>query len=645
MNKYQEDLELELKVIQEISEGIVGFLDLDDLIKQVLEKLVQTLGYTLSGLMMVDKSGKFISLRHVELPKNVSTIMGFGLGFSIFDVKLFFDNKEHIRNFCLLPLIRKEVVVSEKFADFSHGFIGKKVSARLQQLLRIKLLVGLPILARGEVLGVLIVGTRNTKLVTQATNVLKTFASQISIAIFNAHLFAKVQTQVVTLGEQAEDLDILHDVSTFAESSLEKEHVVQGLLDLAPEKLGHLGVTSAALFLESGKSTVKVGGYTKSKLTDMATKLVLGKRSNDALRQDLEMPEEFVKIFKTKDTLIVKSLHDLFPTKIRKSIDKAIKKLNDSKFYALMPILRGGVPIGVIMYSMKITEEEFQSRQREILGVYANHVSIAIENADLYRQLSEQLKRIEKQSQDLSVANEKLKILDKAKSEFISIASHQLRTPLTVIKGYVSMLEDGSIGQIDDMAKSTIGKVGESAQRLVDLVNDLLDISRIEKGKMIYDKAKVSIEDLTESVFNELEQPAHNKELEYKFTKPKRALAKLFIDERKVRQVILNLIDNSIKYTPSGYTHVDVTVKGKEVIVAVTDTGVGLEPGEAERLFKKFQRGAGISVINTEGVGLGLFVAKKIIEAHDGKIWAESQGKGKGSTFAFSLPLKSKVKK
>jgi len=162
---------------------------------------------------------------------------------------------------------------------------------------------------------------------------------------------------------------------------------------------------------------------------------------------------------------------------------------------------------------------------------------------------------------------------------------------------------------------------------------------------MIYDKSKVSLEDLTQSVFEELEQPAHNKGLEYKFTKPKKSLPKLFIDERKARQVILNLIDNSIKYTPSGHTYVDVTVKGKEVIVAVTDTGVGLEPGEADNLFKKFQRGAGISVINTEGVGLGLFVARKIIEAHGGKIWAESPGKGKGSTFAFSLPLKSKEKK
>ena len=238
----------------------------------------------------------------------------------------------------------------------------------------------------------------------------------------------------------------------------------------------------------------------------------------------------------------------------------------------------------------------------------------------------------------LKRAHEKLKKLDAMKDEFISIASHQLRTPLTVIKGYLSMIMEGDFGRVALKQRDPMHKITESSDRLIQLVENMLNVSRIESGRIQYNFKDVQLEDLVKSVVDELANKAKLKLLELKYNAPVSPLPKVKIDEEKIRQVVINLIDNSIKYTDKGRVAVDLRQVGKNLEFSVSDTGAGIKKDDLGKLFQKFSRGTGATSV-TEGTGLGLYVARQMVEAHKGKIWAESKGEGTGSRFCFTLPV------
>ncbi|MBI2643994.1 MAG: hypothetical protein HYW95_00590 [Candidatus Wildermuthbacteria bacterium] len=256
------------------------------------------------------------------------------------------------------------------------------------------------------------------------------------------------------------------------------------------------------------------------------------------------------------------------------------------------------------------------------------------------RQEVRQREQLETLTQKLEVANVELKKLDAAKSEFISIASHQLRAPLTAIKGYASMLIEGSYGKISQKAIKVLSNVYDSNERLIKLVNDLLSLSRIESGKITVDLAPANIEQIIESTIGAIQIKAQQKNLQLLFEKPQKPLPQILVDEEKIRNVLINLIDNAIRYTATG----SITLKAKQqenerVHIAVADTGDGMTQSEVKTLFQSFSRGTAGMKSWTEGAGLGLYIADQFVRLHNGKIWAESAGKGKGSTFHIELPL------
>jgi signal transduction histidine kinase len=244
----------------------------------------------------------------------------------------------------------------------------------------------------------------------------------------------------------------------------------------------------------------------------------------------------------------------------------------------------------------------------------------------------EQREKLEILTNDLSEANEKLKGLDKLKTEFVSLASHQLRSPLTAIKGYTSMLLEGDYGEINPEAKQTIDRVMQSSNNLTLVVEDLLNVSKIESGGMKYVMEKFDFGELAQKTAEELSINAEKRGL--KLISNIQKEQKYFIngDKEKIRQIVLNLIDNSIKYTKEGQIEVGMTSKDGKITMTIKDTGVGIEKGKEEELFDKFTRGEG-SKINASGSGLGLYLVREIAKAHGGRVWAESEGAGKGSTF------------
>jgi len=248
--------------------------------------------------------------------------------------------------------------------------------------------------------------------------------------------------------------------------------------------------------------------------------------------------------------------------------------------------------------------------------------------------------KIETLAKDLESANARLIELDGQKSEFVSLASHQLRGPLTAIKGYASLILEGDFGEISDTVRDGVDKIFKSTQALVVLVGDYLDVSRIEQGRMQYDFSIFNLKELVSSVLGELKPNIEAAHLDLTFDFDVNDTYIVNADQGKIKQIISNMIDNSTKYTKKGWIKVAIAkhVDTKKIVISIQDTGVGIKPEVLPLLFEKFTRAPDASKTNIMGTGLGLYVARKIIEAHPGgRIWAESPGQDKGSTFFIEL--------
>ena len=238
----------------------------------------------------------------------------------------------------------------------------------------------------------------------------------------------------------------------------------------------------------------------------------------------------------------------------------------------------------------------------------------------------------------LQKAYQELQKLDKAKSEFLSIASHQLRTPLSIMKGYLSMILEGNYGNVSPKIRNITENLFQTNEQLIKLVNNLLNISRIEAGKMEMNLENISITNLIKETIKEIEPEAKEKGL-YIVYKEKTKIPYIQIDPDKIKQVLLNILDNAIKYTEKGGINITSEIQDSCVLIKITDTGVGMTREEIQSIFTSFKRGEAGEKFWTGGSGLGLYVAKKFVEMHRGKIWAESKGPGKGSTFYIELPI------
>lgn len=248
-------------------------------------------------------------------------------------------------------------------------------------------------------------------------------------------------------------------------------------------------------------------------------------------------------------------------------------------------------------------------------------------------ELAETLTRTNKQ---LDQANEHLKDLDKLKDEFLSIASHQLRAPITAVRGYAANLSDGTYGVVPEYLMDPLQTIMETTRLMASSIDDYLNISRIEQGRMKYEKSEFDISHLANQIVKELTPVAARRKLTLSSEPSGEVIVRA--DIGKIKQVITNLIDNAIKYTEKGGISVAVTKEVGKVRVTITDTGIGIGADEIASLFEKFTRARDANKVNTTGTGLGLYVAKQLTEGHGGKVWAESDGSGKGSRFIVELP-------
>jgi signal transduction histidine kinase len=285
----------------------------------------------------------------------------------------------------------------------------------------------------------------------------------------------------------------------------------------------------------------------------------------------------------------------------------------------------------------------YTNRDIKALTAIAGSLAIAIQNALVVQEIRDLninlQQRIDNATKELRSSNNRLRQLDKSKDEFVSMASHQLRTPLTSVKGYISMILDGNAGKITKAQRQLLGEAFVGTERMVRLISDFLNVSRLQTGKFTIDKQPVSLPKLIAQELDSLQSSATAYGLEFVY-KQLSDIPLLNIDKDKMRQVIMNFTDNAIFYSLSGTSiNVSLNVKDGHVIFKVKDTGIGVPRNEQKRLFSEFYRASNARKHRPDGTGVGLFLAKKTIDAHGGEIIFKSV-ENRGSTFGFKLPIK-----
>jgi signal transduction histidine kinase len=323
-----------------------------------------------------------------------------------------------------------------------------------------------------------------------------------------------------------------------------------------------------------------------------------------------------------------------------RNLAAAAQQIGHGDFSVRLPI-KTADEISTLAMAVNQMAAQLQESYTDLEQKVAEHAAMAAENAKLYeqvRQYAESLEaQVEARTRELQESNERLQELDRLKSEFVSDVSHELRTPLTSVKGYVDYLLEGIVGELSPPQKDFLTRVKGNTDRLVRLINDLLDLSRIEAGRVDFHPVKLAMVEVTTEVLDALRPLASEKgvDLSTDMSEPDGFVR---ADRDKVYQVLLNLTHNAVKFTPPGGS-VRVRVEGQphgEVLTVVQDTGEGIPPEELARIFEKFHQVSESSTL-TKGSGLGLAIAKKLVELHGGEIWVRSE-LGQGSAFGFTLP-------
>lgn len=262
-----------------------------------------------------------------------------------------------------------------------------------------------------------------------------------------------------------------------------------------------------------------------------------------------------------------------------------------------------------------------------------NALQNAIENQE------QSAKMLVRKDLELIRANEKLRELDAIKSNFISVAAHQLRTPLTAIKWTINLIMSESLGPLNTKQRAFLMKSYESNERMIALINDMLTADRTESDKLQYQFTSVQILDLIDNVLYEMVVQADKQNVKIEMENRDINLPRVKVDAEKIRAVLQNLFENAIKYTPAGgKILVKFSKDAKFVQVSIKDSGIGIPEDQQKNVFNRFFRAPNAVKVQTDGSGLGLFITKNIIEKHGGKIWFES-APGKGTTFYFTVPL------
>lgn len=346
---------------------------------------------------------------------------------------------------------------------------------------------------------------------------------------------------------------------------------------------------------------------------------------------DCRMLESY--FYRTGRTSVrTRSLHDEAETR---------RLLKGYRIDFTMPLIRGDEIIGFLFLGPRETGV-YTAYDIGLVFDIKHELAIAVQNAaslEAVKELNAHLQqRIDSATDELRTSNEQLRGLDAAKDEFVSMASHQLRTPLTSVKGYISMVLEGDAGKITKLQKQFLREALTSSERMVHLINDFLNVSRVQTGKFMIERRSIDLSKVARQEVRALQTTAEARELKLRLEAPDTPVV-IDADEGKLRQVMMNFIDNALYYSrPDTEIIVRLEVANRKVTFEVIDKGIGVPARQQAKLFTKFFRADNARTQRPDGTGVGLYLAKMVVDGHDGKIIFSSK-EGEGSTFGFTLPL------
>ncbi|HMK23196.1 MAG TPA: GAF domain-containing protein, partial [Terriglobales bacterium] len=472
-------------------------------------------------------------------------------------------------------------------------------------------ILSVPMLRDGTVIGVITIRRPYVQPFTdKQVELLTTFAAQGVIAIENARLLSELQARTTELTRSVEELRALGEVGQAISSTLNLDTVLSTIVSRAVQLSG----TDGGSVYEYDEATEEF-----------------------SLRASRDLPEAYVeqvrdtrprrgegavgRVAQTREPVQIADISDA--TAYESRVRNTLLQIGLRALLAV-PLIAEGQLVGALIVMRKRTGT-FAAEEVALLQTFATQSALAIQNARLFREIEEKSRQLEVASQH--------------KSEFLANMSHELRTPLNAIIGFSEVLTDRMFGELNEKQEEYLKDIYASGTHLLSLINDILDLSKIEAGRMELELTEFHLPTAIESALMLVRERAGRRSLTLQTSIDDR-VGQIQADERKVRQVVLNLLSNSIKFTPEG-GRIEVAAVPRDgfVEISVNDTGIGIAPEDQEKVFEEFRQ-VGTTAKKIEGTGLGLTLCRKFVQLHGGKIWVKSE-LGVGSTFAFSLPLRS----
>jgi len=470
-------------------------------------------------------------------------------------------------------------------------------------------MLGVPLLREGNPIGVIALTRSVVRPFTENQIALvTTFADQAVIAIENVRLFEAEQKRTEELSDALEQQTATADVLKIISRST---FDLQAVLDTLAESAVRLCEADiASIHRQQGANYQAVATF--------------GGRSD---YRDLVL--DSIPFAAGRGTVLGRTVLERRPVQVADVLAdpdytlQEIQKKIGFRTILGVPLLREGKPVGVIVL-MRLTVRPFTEKQIELATTFADQAGIAIENVRLFEEIQDKSRQVEEAS--------------KHKSQFLANMSHELRTPLNAILGYTELILDGIYGDAPEKMKGVLERVQSNGKHLLGLINDVLDLSKIEAGQLVLSIQDYSIKDVVHGVYSAVEPLASGKKLGFKIELPAN-LPPARGDDRRLTQVLLNLVGNAIKFTDVGEVAVKASASNGSVTISVRDTGPGIAEADQAKIFEEFQQSDSAQAKAKGGTGLGLAIAKRIIEMHGGKLWVESSP-GAGSTFSFTVPLR-----
>ena len=500
-------------------------------------------------------------------------------------------------------LDRRATQITDVLADPDYG------QTEAQRVAGFRTIMGVPMLLDGEVVGVLSVWrTQVDAFSDRAVEVLTTFAAQAALAVRTVDLVRTLESRTDELGRKLHQLEALGTVGQAVSSSLNLIEVLNTIITQAVQLSGSDGGSIYEFDEDAREFRVETVCGTSPEAFDALRRARIG------------LDDTFIGRAATLGrALELTDLHEA-------PLDPHLSALAETGWRSLVavPMLREGRIVGA-MVILRHTPGRVPQEIHDLLETFASQSALALINAQLYRQL-------ERQSAALEVAS-------RHKSEFLASMSHELRTPLNAIIGFSEVLLERMFGELNERQDDYLRDIWSSGKHLLELLNDILDLSKIEAGQMVLNRSEFAVRESLEHCLSMVRERALNQRILLNLeVDPQVGL--LDADRLRFRQVVLNLLSNAVKFTPDG-GRVDVraSLRDHDLVVEVVDTGPGVTAEDRQRIFDAFQQGARLPR-QTEGTGLGLTLSKRILELHGGRIWVDSEA-GQGSTFGFALPAGS----